>query len=90
MVDHIFVRSREIPEGTMSWIRERTLHWFQFLGLKIIKTGHVPRHVAFIMDGNRRFATKNNAAKVEGHKQGYVFLTEVLKYISLISHTPCI
>lgn len=56
----------------MSWIRERTLNWFQFLALKIIRTGHVPRHVAFIMDGNRRYANKKQVAKVEGHTKGYV------------------
>ncbi|XP_032691700.1 dehydrodolichyl diphosphate synthase complex subunit DHDDS [Odontomachus brunneus] len=64
----------------MSWIKERTLHWFQFFCLKIIRTGYVPRHVAFIMDGNRRYATKKNVAKVEGHKHGFRKLTETLNW----------
>lgn len=65
----------------MSWIRERTSNWFQTLALKILRTGHVPRHVAFIMDGNRRYANKKHVAKVEGHTKGYVSLTKVfLKY----------
>lgn len=74
----------------MSWIKERTLYWFQFLGLKIIRAGHVPRHVAFIMDGNRRYANKKHVAKVEGHTKGYVFLTEVFKCTSLFSCLPCV
>ncbi|KAL6432251.1 hypothetical protein ACFW04_006720 [Cataglyphis niger] len=54
----------------MSWIRERTLNWFQLLALKIIRTGHVPKHVAFIMDGNRRYANKQKVAGIEGHVRG--------------------
>lgn len=31
----------------------------------------VPQHVAFIMDGNRRFADQLNIKRIDGHKQGY-------------------
>lgn len=54
----------------MSWIRDSSLSWIQLLCVKIIKNGRVPKHVAFIMDGNRRYAKKNNVQKVEGHSQG--------------------
>jgi len=54
----------------MSWIRDSTLNWIQLLCVKIIKSGRVPKHVAFIMDGNRRYAQKNNVQKAEGHSQG--------------------
>jgi ditrans,polycis-polyprenyl diphosphate synthase len=56
--------------GKMSWIRDRTLNWIQLLCVKIIKSGRVPKHIAIIMDGNRRYAQKNNVQKVEGHSQG--------------------
>lgn len=58
----------------MSWISDYTLNWFQSLILKVLKTGQIPRHVALIMDGNRRYANKQNLAKGEGHLRGYVFL----------------
>ncbi len=29
----------------------------------------MPQHVAFIMDGNRRFAQANNLQKIEGHSK---------------------
>ncbi|KAL6267664.1 dehydrodolichyl diphosphate synthase complex subunit DHDDS [Pogonomyrmex barbatus] len=64
----------------MSWIRERTLNWFQTLALKIIKTGQLPKHVAFIMDGNRRYANKQNVAKAEGHIRGFDKLAETLSW----------
>lgn len=54
----------------MSWIRDGTLNFFQLLAVKIVKSGRVPRHVAFIMDGNRRYASKKNVAGLQGHTAG--------------------
>ena len=56
----------------MSLTKEYSLNWFQLLALKIIRTGHMPKHVALIMDGNRRYAKKQNISKVEGYVRGYV------------------
>ena len=56
----------------MSWIRDSTLNWIQRLVVRVVKTGKIPKHVAFIMDGNRRYANKNNVEKIEGHAKGYV------------------
>ncbi|XP_021938329.1 dehydrodolichyl diphosphate synthase complex subunit DHDDS isoform X2 [Zootermopsis nevadensis] len=64
----------------MSWIRASTLNWIQFLCVKIIKSGRVPKHIAFIMDGNRRYAQKNNVRKFEGHSQGFDKLAETLQW----------
>ena len=36
-----------------------------------------PSHVAFIMDGNRRWAKKNNLPIIDGHKKG----AEIIKKI---------
>lgn len=45
---------------------------------KVLKAGEIPRHVAIIMDGNRRFAKKINCERSEGHEKGFEKLTEVL------------
>ncbi|KAG7201705.1 hypothetical protein KM043_004432 [Ampulex compressa] len=48
--------------------------------LEIIKTGQVPKHVAFIMDGNRRYANKRKVKKIEGHSKGFDKLAETLQW----------
>ncbi|XP_018362612.1 PREDICTED: dehydrodolichyl diphosphate synthase complex subunit DHDDS-like [Trachymyrmex cornetzi] len=63
----------------MSWLKERILNWFQSVALRVIKTGEVPKHVALIMDGNRRYANKHNLRKKEGHSKGLETLIEILK-----------
>jgi ditrans,polycis-polyprenyl diphosphate synthase len=47
------------------------------IAIKIIINGPIPSHVAFIMDGNRRWAKKNKLKKSEGHKHGYYKLEQV-------------
>ncbi|XP_072054955.1 dehydrodolichyl diphosphate synthase 6-like [Arachis hypogaea] len=37
-------------------------------------------HIAFIMDGNRRFAKKSNLAEGIGHKAGFSSLISILRY----------
>ncbi len=39
----------------------------------------LPKHVAFIMDGNRRWAKKNKLAIIEGHKKGSEVVKNIVK-----------
>ena len=47
------------------------------LVLSAIRQGPVPEHVAFVMDGNRRFAKSHGIETVEGHNLGFEALARV-------------
>ncbi|XP_039663042.1 dehydrodolichyl diphosphate synthase complex subunit DHDDS [Perca fluviatilis] len=64
----------------MSWIREGELNLLEKISANILKAGPMPKHVAFIMDGNRRFARKKNMERQEGHMQGFNKLAETLRW----------
>lgn len=53
------------------------LRWWERQACSIAKIGAMPRHVAFIMDGNRRFAHNRGIEVAEGHRMGYEKLEEV-------------
>ena len=44
--------------------------------------GRVPRHVAIIMDGNRRWAKRRGLPAIEGHRRGIVSLRRVTRAAS--------
>lgn len=65
---------------TSAWIRESNLCWYERFAINVVKVGNIPRHVAFIMDGNRRFANKSHIEKREGHARGFDKLSETLQW----------
>jgi ditrans,polycis-polyprenyl diphosphate synthase len=42
-----------------------------------LRQGPIPQHVAFVMDGNRRFAKSHGIETVEGHNLGFEALARV-------------
>lgn len=55
-------------------------NWIENLACSILKCGQIPKHIAFIMDGNRRYANKIRIDKADGHKQGFDTLAKVLSW----------
>lgn len=51
--------------------------WLEESAAQSIRRGDVPRHLAFVMDGNRRFAEKYNIPIAEGHLMGADVLEKV-------------
>lgn len=49
-----------------------------------LKQGPIPQHVAFVMDGNRRFARNHHIETVEGHNLGFESLARVGYTIRLL------
>ena len=44
-----------------------------------LRCGPIPEHIAFVMDGNRRYARKNKVESVEGHHMGFEALARILE-----------
>ncbi|KAK9236129.1 putative undecaprenyl diphosphate synthase-domain-containing protein [Lipomyces kononenkoae] len=70
--------------GIGSWIRtfplvQYLIAWTQELFMSVLKTGPVPQHVAFVMDGNRRFARRRKLEVKEGHSAGFESLAHILE-----------
>lgn len=42
-----------------------------------LRQGSIPQHIAFVMDGNRRFARSRKIETVEGHNLGFEALAKV-------------
>lgn len=52
-----------------------------------LRQGPLPRHVAFVMDGNRRFARNHGIETIEGHNFGFEALARVRLILSA-THIP--
>ncbi|XP_078485066.1 dehydrodolichyl diphosphate synthase complex subunit DHDDS-like [Ciona intestinalis] len=64
----------------MALVCKERLPWYHRLYSSILKVGPIPKHLAFIMDGNRRYAVKKHVERIEGHSQGFDKLAEVLQW----------
>jgi hypothetical protein len=61
------------------WLRGKSLDSL----LAVLAAGPVPKHIAFVMDGNRRYAKMNHKKIEEGHTEGFVALRRVSGFSSL-------
>ena len=60
--------------GAHSWLLAcytATTRYLRQLVGTVLGYGPVPRHVAFIMDGNRRFAERRREDRAAGHTYGF-------------------
>jgi len=58
---------------------EWSLNHIHELVIGALRQGPVPQHVAFVMDGNRRFARSHKIETVEGHHLGFEALASILE-----------
>mmetsp|Transcript_12450 Transcript_12450/g.18144 ORF Transcript_12450/g.18144 Transcript_12450/m.18144 type:complete len:228 (-) Transcript_12450:822-1505(-) len=56
------------------------MKWYHKKLFKLLEYAQKPYHLAFIMDGNRRWAVKSGKKKPEGHRYGLDKLVEVLEW----------
>lgn len=50
-----------------------------FAEKNLLNSGHIPEHVAIIMDGNRRWAERHNLPVEKGHQQGAETLMKIVE-----------
>ncbi|KAF1950974.1 dehydrodolichyl diphosphate synthase [Byssothecium circinans] len=56
-----------------------TVRQLRELLIGALRQGPIPQHVAFVMDGNRRFAREQHIETVEGHNMGFEALARILE-----------
>jgi len=56
------------------------MRFYEKLIINILNKGVVPKHIAFIMDGNRRYAVSHGKKKFEGHGSGFESLKKTLSW----------
>jgi len=54
------------------------IFFYNFLE-NILKSGPIPEHLSFIMDGNRRYAKKKDLVTQEGHVRGFEKMIEMME-----------
>ena len=63
-----------IAQWVAQWLRmlhSSTVHALQRAAGSVLSAGPLPQHVAFVMDGNRRFADRLHVPVDAGHQHGY-------------------
>lgn len=65
----------------LSWIPQPLHPLLRTLVVAALRLGPRPRHVAFIMDGNRRSARVRNLPVRVGHEEGFEALKRVLSFL---------
>ena len=63
-----------MAQWVAQWLRmlhSSTVHALQRGAGSVLSAGPLPQHVAFVMDGNRRFADRLRMPVDAGHQQGY-------------------
>jgi hypothetical protein len=71
--------------GFLSAMVHRLFAHLTALLIFIVSRGPIPQHVAFVMDGNRRYARGKGRKVWDGHTEGF----ESLKRVSHGSYREC-
>ncbi|KAI0307911.1 dehydrodolichyl diphosphate synthetase [Multifurca ochricompacta] len=66
------------------WLRDKAIDRTRRAFLAVLRAGPIPQHVAFVMDGNRRYARIKGMKVLQGHVDGFVALRRVLEICSTL------
>ncbi|KAF8065380.1 Decaprenyl diphosphate synthase-like protein [Lyophyllum atratum] len=59
-------------QPVLTWLRNLVADIAQSFLLTVLAAGPIPKHVAFILDGNRRYARSRQKRVIDGHSAGYL------------------
>lgn len=65
------------PSRFFQWLYGLIVVHFQRLIISVLAAGPTPKHIAIVMDGNRRYAGKLGKSPIEGHMEGFSALRRV-------------
>ena len=80
--------SAPAPGGLISALVHRIFAWLTSLLIFIVSLGPIPKHVAFVMDGNRRYAREKGQKARDGHSEGFESLKRVSPPIPITQADP--
>lgn len=66
--------------GSANQLRESIGSFMRRCLFRLLSVGPIPNHLAFIMDGNRRYSKKKQLEEGAGHKDGFRSLMSMLKF----------
>ncbi|XP_041004629.1 dehydrodolichyl diphosphate synthase CPT3-like isoform X1 [Juglans microcarpa x Juglans regia] len=75
-----FLRMEKGGRSRINCIFENLVTFLRRCIFYVLSVGPFPYHIAFIMDGNRRYAKKQNFMEGNGHSVGFLALLSMLKY----------
>nr|QIQ56028.1 cis-prenyl transferase 6 [Eremophila lucida] len=61
-------------------LSQSSLAYMRRLLFRVLSVGPIPNHLAFILDGNRRYARKWKLGEGMGHRAGFLSLMSLMKY----------
>ncbi|KAI9057870.1 Di-trans-poly-cis-decaprenylcistransferase [Trametes sanguinea] len=69
----------QLISTTFTWLRDQATAKAQEALIAILAAGPIPQHVAFILDGNRRYARRKGMQVKDGHTDGFYNLRKMLE-----------
>lgn len=67
----------QLLSHSLTWLTNTAHAKAQDALIAVLAAGPVPQHVAFILDGNRRYARSKNLQIKQGHTDGFYTLRKV-------------
>lgn len=73
----------QLISHSLGWLSAQVSAKAQDALIAVLASGPVPQHVAFILDGNRRYARSKHKQIKQGHTDGFYTLRKVCSFSHL-------